>query len=637
LLSACLPLEENSQGKRIITELPNSLNSGGSGNGAQGGNGGVGGGTSQGLAKVEIRHLIDPFDGTYKSKLTLPRNFSGILYISGLNITALSDKLVKVRFRFGRSLDVVEVPALVGVGPGLTSTANISVLVLDMNEKPFKNIRLNYDLFDYSSYGKTEEPTTNNRDSRLYCRGLDLEYDSTFEGASGSCSFSGDKCLYSYAKIRDATLFDVSGVVPVAERPSIAQIGVSSNGATYNSDNVEDKFSKCLPDNGLVRYNDTAAISPFELNTAGTNTVSPSASPGTPVHTITQSDGTDQDFNFIGPYLAIDRNNWVISTTAAVHDHITEADPAKATARGLFMETAVANNIDTGVYSYLFPRAGKMSLSAGVQYLGGDGTGGAAGLQTSYHVTANRTLQSQAANGATSTLMDGCNFRAISWNSELQEHIGSCNVTATIEIITVAIDNKVTLLATSKELKLQLVRPSTQNSVGNEVLWGSQNSCQNNSGCASDACCFNDRCWEKTLVGACFNTDQNTGNNGLGENCSSDFDCASLCCNAGTNTCTPHDTSLNNPVFCNKSIGQTCVAKEFCRKEPVQECFIVKQPNSSTGQPQCSLMCYTFMKNGNCLNGFCQQPVTPTVPVFDPDNPDCSNAVDPPTQDDFDD
>jgi hypothetical protein len=283
----------------------------------------------------------------------------------------------------------------------------------------------------------------------------------------------------------------------------------------------------------------------------------------------------------------------------------------------------------------MFPRAGKMELQEGVQFIGGDGDGGASTDQTSYHVTGDRSLQTQASDGETSTFMDGCNFRAVSWNNDLQEHIGSCNVTATIDIISEAVDGTITQLASTSELKIQLVRPSNENSEGQEVLWGAQNSCQNNAGCADNSCCFNNRCWEKSLVGACFDDNQNTGNNGLGETCGTDFDCASLCCNSGTNTCTPHDTSLTNEVYCNKSIGQSCVAKEFCRKEPVTECFIIDTGNNSQGQPTCTLRCYNFLRHGDCINGLCQQPDTPAVPNFDPN--DCSDAQDPPSADDFDD
>ena len=55
---------------------------------------------------VELRHFIDPFDGTYKTKLTIPKNYKGNLYLAGLNIATLRNKLVKVRFKIGRELEL---------------------------------------------------------------------------------------------------------------------------------------------------------------------------------------------------------------------------------------------------------------------------------------------------------------------------------------------------------------------------------------------------------------------------------------------------------------------------------------------------------------------------------------------------
>ncbi len=80
--------------------------------------------------RSELRHLIDPFDGTYKIKTTIPKNFSGFLYISGLNIQSLSSKILNVRFRFGRDLEPIEISGVtVGRGEGITPTTDIEVLI----------------------------------------------------------------------------------------------------------------------------------------------------------------------------------------------------------------------------------------------------------------------------------------------------------------------------------------------------------------------------------------------------------------------------------------------------------------------------------------------------------------------------
>ena len=48
--------------------------------------------------EVELTHFVDPFDGSYTRKLSLPKNYDGELYIAGLNIGTLADKNLKVRF-----------------------------------------------------------------------------------------------------------------------------------------------------------------------------------------------------------------------------------------------------------------------------------------------------------------------------------------------------------------------------------------------------------------------------------------------------------------------------------------------------------------------------------------------------------
>ncbi len=154
---------------------------------------------------TEVRNLVDPYTGSYVSKLSLPKNYAGKLYLGGLNITSLASKLVSVRFKFGRELEPVTIPATVGRAPGIIPQSDVEVLMLDLSDKPFDNMRLVYDLFDYSDYASTDTPVVNPRDKNLYCRGLTLDYDPTFAMTTenSACDTAGEKCLYAFAKIKD--------------------------------------------------------------------------------------------------------------------------------------------------------------------------------------------------------------------------------------------------------------------------------------------------------------------------------------------------------------------------------------------------------------------------------------------------
>ena len=78
--------------------------------------------------KAELIHLIDPIEGTFHKKVTIPKNYNGFFYISGLNITSLNNYHVSVRFRFGREMESITIPATVGGAPGLTPQTDIQVL-----------------------------------------------------------------------------------------------------------------------------------------------------------------------------------------------------------------------------------------------------------------------------------------------------------------------------------------------------------------------------------------------------------------------------------------------------------------------------------------------------------------------------
>ena len=107
-LSSCIENQGLSSKRRGAQKSTNGGTSGGSGSNGGGnnsapGNGSVdSGGSDENASVAEIRHIVDPFDGTYKTKVTIPKNFTGLLYLSGLNFTSLATEL------FMQDFDLVE-------------------------------------------------------------------------------------------------------------------------------------------------------------------------------------------------------------------------------------------------------------------------------------------------------------------------------------------------------------------------------------------------------------------------------------------------------------------------------------------------------------------------------------------------
>jgi hypothetical protein len=225
--------------------------------------------------------------------------------------------------------------------------------------------------------------------------------------------------------------------------------------------------------------------------------------------------------------------------------------------------------------------------------------------------------------------MDGSNARAQTRNSDL-EHIGSCNVSATLEIIAKDANNIDYVVSVANDVKLQLVRPTQyRTDTGNEVLYTNFKSCSSNSGCGSSECCFNNRCWDQTLVSQCFDAASTQGNKIVGESCLTDLECSSLCCNRTSGQCSPHNTIVSPAVLCSKPIGDFCIAKEWCQKTTVVKCLKVKTGTDPvTGSPTCRQHCYNNEEFGDCKNGSCVPPEQPLIPPFDPDEPGiCDDSV----------
>jgi hypothetical protein len=591
----------------------------GNGQGAGTGSGGIGSGVDDIDPKVEIRHFIDPVDGSYTRKLTIPKNFQDMLYISGLNVGTLHGKFIKVKFKFGMYHEVIELPAGIGRGQGINPQTDIQVLILDLRNKPFNNLRLSYDLYDYNEYDfdardedtgefvnedPTSEPATNNRNTGLYCRGLKLEDDHTFlgTGIGVGCDTAGAECLYSYAKLKDRGLLSSSGSTMI---PSLAQIDSEALG--YFSDDSLFLLNRCLPD--TPRYDDTGAYDPANVFFKLSESI---------IFDALGDDGMqgvyEDDFTYIGPYAPLNEGIWEIGVDAVIGS------------KGLFLDTLDEDDPQRyGASALLFPRYIKRDLIGGVEHLSSSRPNGF------------KDVIPFPNNGSTEW-MDGCNERVSTLNNFTNEHVGSCNVSATIEIwAKTPGDDQYELVAGKndggKEVKLQLVRPAVLNVSGEDVLSSNLRSCANSSMCGASECCFNNRCWSRDIVSQCKEDLEGQGNFLVGQNCTSDLQCSTLCCNQSEGRCQVHSNSSVPPILCSKPSGQSCIAKEWCVKETVRECFIIKTGSNSVGESTCELRCYNRLKHGDCRNGTCTPPEPPQDPVFNPADPNrCDQAIDPPSE-----
>lgn len=595
ILSSCV---QNS-GVRSKTATSGSSLTGskntGSGTGSLPNNTSVGTGDSLQSIKVELSHLVDPFDGTYKKKVSIPKNYKGNLYLAGLNISALQDKLIKVRFNFGTDNQSVTLNATVARAPGIIPSTEIQVLVVDMNSKPFSKMRLGYDLYDYNNYAAdaAKAPVTDARDGGLYCRGLQLVDDPTFDNTTtnATCSTASDKCLYSYAKVTDATLYNATtGLTAIPTRP---QVWTETSGTRLPS-LATSASTMCLPDYEDVNgVNTLFNLSPYLSGLVYDTTITDyKIVGGIPTSTFSAL--------YRGPYRAINQGAWNIKSGAIFNSTY-----------GLF---EIAYDSYTGYRSFLFPRAGVISLSQDVRYQGSTGRFGLRGS-----MVADAT--------GTSKYVDGCNIRIMNYDPATTEGISSCNVNGSIEVFYVK-DNVEVSITKDSSIKLQLLRPSLTNFEGKEVLASAFKQCESSSTCGSSECCFNKRCWSKELVTQCVDQTPVIGNQEIGANCSSDYECSSLCCNQATGSCTPHNPNGSVPILCSKTAGQRCVAREFCKPEYVATCKLVKLSTlNANGTVACALRCPAIETYGECTGGYCIPPVIPAVPAWD--GVDCSTAVDP--------
>lgn len=600
LLVSCIE-----EGSRRTSRSGSSEGSGGSkfdtNNNGSGASGGVDFGNTSSVTgvKVELTHVIDPIDGNYSQKLSLPKNYRGEFYLAGINLESLAQSNLKLRFYFGQDDSMIEVPALLGKTVGLTNNAELDVLVLDFSSRPFEDIRLPYDLFDYNDYefdGSTssdalEDPVQDNRNSRLYCRGLNLQDDPSYIGV-GSCSQGTDQCLYSYAKIRDTNLYsEASGSgLYIPTFSSKAQIDESSSLTGYYSQSDAQLMKACLPDIG---FNPTISNNIGSVNFGDTFSVN----------------GINR--RYLGPYEPNNFSSWAIQEEAIFGAY----GVFKSYIDGAASTTDYEARAISGAESYLFPRYTQVDLGGGVQYIGTD-----AGEN------ANETKSPQVLSSAgTTSWMDGCNARVRSFKPIVQEHIGSCNVTGRMELIATDWQTNVErVVEVNREIKLQLLTESLTNTDNEPVLGGSFSSCSSSSSCSSDSCCFNGRCWSKSIVSQCLDETQSSGNYPIGVSCSSDLQCSSLCCDQSNGRCAVHDNTLSPPQLCGKAAGQRCIARQWCRQYSKPRCKIVR---TGPGSLDCDVRCENVLVYGECQNGYCTAPSDFSYPNWNPTDPNrCDEA-----------
>lgn len=598
-----------------------------SGNGAGPGNGSVGTIADDIIlnGQSELRHIIDPFTGTYKTKVTIPKNYKGFLYLSGLNISGLNDKLISVRFRFGREREEIIIPATVGRAPGIIPQTDVEVLILDLEDQPFQDMRLLYDLYDYKDYDTNDdgtefgsdddfsEPTTDVRDSGLYCRGLLLEDDPTFtiSSTNDKCDSAGETCLYAYAKVKDSGLYYLDSGNLTAINPSEPQLDITGSG--YANQSQTEFIKKCLPD--------------VDHRTSVENVLQTTTSSSSTSKVAYGDTAYNNAYTYLGPYRALNRSFWEISGEAVFSDISNNGTEPSGLFQAALNNAPVNTATDlngksqAGQKSFLFPRSGKMSLQPNLEYIGFS--------DLTDQLASTRSIRSLVAAG-NSENVDGCNLRVSNYDNFTNEGITSCNISGSIDLIYTDVETgEIKTLNASKDIKLQLTRASQTDFEGNEVRYSALKKCTNSNACGANECCFNERCWSKSLVSQCLEDQPGEGNLNTGESCSSDFQCSSLCCSGISSTCGVHNPGEEN--FCSKSPGQQCVTKEFCRKENISTCFIVKTGVTAQGQVTCTRRCYNVPTFGECTNGLCVPPQVPDIPTFDPNNPDCSGAIDPPT------
>lgn len=110
-----------------------------------------------------------------------------------------------------------------------------------------------------------------------------------------------------------------------------------------------------------------------------------------------------------------------------------------------------------------------------------------------------------------------------------------------------------------------------------------------------------------------------------GENCQSDYECHSLCCDNRIGACKSHD---EKNMFCEKQPGEMCITSIFCEKAYVPVCSLYKSGTRADGKISCQVRCEQELKYGDCVNGLCNASNGQTdTSNFDLEN--CTGAIEP--------
>ncbi|MBF0206107.1 MAG: hypothetical protein HQK53_04390 [Oligoflexia bacterium] len=451
-----------------------------------------------------------------------------------------------------------------------------------------------------------------------------MDYDPTY--LKTTCAPSKGQCKYAFAKIRDAGFYDGPDDSATSTLPTVPLVDINGDDftvMTHPTPSQEDltvknalNMRKCLPDNGVVY---SRSLNNFRELIFDDNDISSVSAVGYNNKILSLiNDSVQNDYYYRGPYRLISVGSWALPTAVAIGEN--------AIFKGTFDNS---NDLNRGAFSFLFPRAGKLTLDKNISYVGSDDP---LMVSSSASTPIPRAVEFLPAAGE-SKWMDGCNIRVSYYDSISNEGIGSCNVTAAIELVVI---NKETgaeeavELYSKSDIKLQLLRRSKTDYTGKETLYQSMRSCVSSRSCPADHCCYNYRCWSKSLISQCPDDATSEGNLQVGDICTTDYQCASLCCNSASGRCAVNDSTISPPVSCSKSPGDNCVAREWCRQESIKNCMIVLTGRDVNGTTTCALRCYNQLVHGTCVDGKCIAPTRPVVPSFDPAHPDCRDAKDPP-------
>lgn len=518
-----------------------------------------------------LKYFVDPESGNISEKLSIVKNDNREIYLAIDNLDDYDSKFLFVKFKFGvgRSFET-NLPARITTVPGLTSGSIQKALAINLLNIPFANINLDYNLFDYNSYSSLSSANfeLNNRDKDLYCRGLSYSDDPTYSG-NGVCDGYTDKCLYSYSGVKDQGWYDNStGSFISPSKPQMALI---------NDELYEDGFSlnkiKCLSDSSLQYfYNDQneRKIASYQNTISGT------------------------DLRHLGAYNFTEQGNWDITGNALLGEF------------GVFRKRSSDGNY---YGSMMYPRAAKLSVGSGLEYLG-------------YSIIQNYQVSKFLTNSSgNSVWVSGCNWR-VSTVDQSGEHVGSCNVSASIDVFYNDEQGEEVIIASSSWgeasslVRLQLLQQGDVEDT-NGLNNPDYKTCSSGSECSNSECCYNGRCWSQALVGECSPDDEGGANKPADEICVNDNECLSLCCKtrAGSRTC-------NGDAFCDKPTGGSCISGSFCDRVWKVEYKIIQTQTNSAGH--CQKRLCAFLANEECENHTCKA-LDQSRPYTEPS---CSNPSD---------